>query len=161
MTGYTYDLPPNREQLEAIGMVASEWARLESIVETAIWSLACLDEDTGQAITTHIGLPARLDILPTLFRLKHGDGPESTHLAKLCKKIRGPLSRQRGEAVHALWVRGAYGSPLHYIVRARGKLEKEKAGRPAAKIHEVAALIQQHSSELKTFLEAHRVLTPL
>ena len=58
------------------------------------------------------------------------------------------------------WVRGAYGSPMIYNVRARGKLEKERAGKPAAKILEVAALIAQRASELETFLEAQNVLTP-
>jgi hypothetical protein len=53
MSGYKFNLPVKSDQLEAIGMVATEWAYLESIIEAAIWSLAWLDEDRGEAITTH------------------------------------------------------------------------------------------------------------
>ena len=73
MSAYAYDLPATPAQLQAIGMVASEWSYLESIVETAIWQLAPLAEDAGRAITTHVGMRARLDMLRTLFRLRFED----------------------------------------------------------------------------------------
>jgi hypothetical protein len=40
MSTYTYNLPATPEQLQAIGMVATEWQRLESIIDGGIWSLA-------------------------------------------------------------------------------------------------------------------------
>lgn len=75
MSTYTYDLPATTPQREAIGMVASEWSYLESIVDAAIWNLGGLNEETGRAVTTHVQLPTRFFILESLFRLRHGDSP--------------------------------------------------------------------------------------
>jgi hypothetical protein len=134
-------------------MVTAEWSYLESIIEAAIWNLANLSEDVGESITTHLGLPQRLDMLMTLFRLAGKTEEASTELNKMCDKIRSGLSRKRGEVVPTRWVQGDYGSPMTYTVRARGRLERERKGLPAKRIHEVAALIATQSSQLHEFLE--------
>lgn len=157
MSDYTFNLPVRPEQLQAIGMVACEWSYLESIVEAAIWNLAGLHDDAGASITTHLGMPLRLDILMTLFRLHRDDGGEADRLDKMCEHIRHKLSPKRGAAIHTLWVEGDHGSPMTYSVRARGKLEHEKKGRPAAEIREVAALIAAQSAMLQEFLKGHHV----
>jgi hypothetical protein len=122
--------------------------------------LASLEESTGRAITTHVGFPTRLDMLCTLFRLREEDKEAAATLDKLCEKIRGKLSRQRGEVVHALWVRGAYGSPMTYTVRARGELQQQKAGKPSTEITRVAGLIAQRTQALQELLESKGVLSP-
>jgi hypothetical protein len=159
MSGYQFTLPVKSNQLEAIGMVAVEWAYLESIVEAAIWNLAYIwDNDTAASVTTHLGMPARLDILMTLFRLRTNDETQIKNLQKMCGNIRGDLSRQRGEVVHTRWIEGDAGSPMIYLVRARGKLERTKRGSPAVKIREVAGLIAAQSRELREFLEQRGIV---
>jgi hypothetical protein len=139
-------------------MVASEWSYLESIVETAIWQLAPLAEDAGRAITTHLGMRARLHMLRTLFRLRFDDEEAAKKLDKLCDKIEKAASK-RNNLVHALWVRGDFGSPQTLTVLARGTLVKEKAGKHAKAIERVAALIADHSRALQEFLEGHGVVS--
>jgi hypothetical protein len=87
MTAYQFNLPVRGDQLEAIGMVATEWSYLESIVEAAIWNLAYLDENSGAAITTHLNMPIRLDMLMTLFREHYGECEATHQLDKMCKAI--------------------------------------------------------------------------
>jgi hypothetical protein len=169
MSTYTYDLPATPAQREAIGMVATEWQRLESIIDAAIWSLARVpNENIGRAITTNLNLPTRLDILKTLFDLWKPDEPaerklheqSAKELSQLCHVVRHCLSGLRGSVVHAEWVRGEYGSPMTYVVEARGKFKAGKVGLPASKIQDAAALIAQHSEKLAHFLQGQDVLAP-
>lgn len=163
MTAYTYDLPATPEQLQAIGMVAAEYSYLESIVETAIWELASLDEDVGRAITTHVAMRPRLHMLRTLFRLRRSaDGEGAKKLDKLCGEIDGEkgVSPQRNNLVHAMWVTGDYGSPMTFTVRARGTLTKEKTGKHAKEIEGVAARIRDRSRALQEFLEDKGIVSP-
>jgi hypothetical protein len=159
MTTYTYDLPATPEQLQAIGMVAAEYSYLESIVETAIWQLALIDEDVGRAITTHARLPMRLHMLRSLFRLRSDDGDAAKTLDKLCEEINRDVSPGRNKLVHALWVTGDYASPMTFTVKARGTLRKQKGGKPASAIEGVAALIRDRSRALQGFLEANGVIS--
>jgi hypothetical protein len=154
---YQYNLPASKAHLEAIGMVASEWQRLEAIINAAIWSLAWTGEEIGNAITAHLNVPNRLHILRTLFHLQHPDEDANKTLKKLCDGIGGELSRERAEVVHALWVRGEHGSPLTYVVRARGELKRDKRGKPAKIIKHVAERIAAAADELVAFLAQHGV----
>lgn len=148
---YRYSLPASKAHLEAMGMVASEWQRLEAIVNAAVWSLAWTGEEIGNAITAHLNLQPRLHILRTLFHLQHPDQNSNKTLKKLCDGIGDKLSRERAEVVHALWVRGEHGSPLTYIVRARGELQRDKRGKPAKVIKQVAERIAAAADELVAF----------
>jgi hypothetical protein len=160
MTGYSYNLPATSEQLQAIGMVATEWQRLESVVDAGIWSLAGVSEAVGLAITANLSVPLRLDMPRTLFHLQRSDGLANDQLSKMCHTIRQELSRKRGEIVHSEWVKGDYGSPMTFTVQARGKLKAEKIAMPAQQIRETAALIAQQTDSLEQFLEDHSVLFP-
>jgi hypothetical protein len=157
MSGYTYDLPATAEQREAIGMVASEWSYLESIVDAAIWNLAGINEETGRAVTTHVPLPTRFHMLESLFRLRQGDAAADA-LRSDIETIRNTIMPQRNEIVHGLWVLGDFGSPMIHTVKARGRVVQSKAGKPAGKIREVAAAIKGRSTALQNFLESHGAL---
>jgi hypothetical protein len=158
MSAYIYNLPATPEQLQAIGMVATEWQRLESVIDAAIWNLAGLWEDVGLAITANLNVPTRLDMLRTLFHLQRGDGPANDQLSKYCHEIRHDLSRKRSEIVHAEWVRGDHGSPMTFAVQARGKLKAGKVAMPATKIRAAAGLIAQEADGLERFLQEHGAL---
>jgi hypothetical protein len=154
---YRYSLPASKAQLEAIGMVASEWQRLEALINAAIWSLAWTGEEIGNAITAHLNVPNRLHILRTLFHLQYPDEDANKTLKKLCEGIGEKLSRERAEVVHALWVRGDYGSPMTYRVIARGELKRDKRGKPATDIEHAAERIAAAADELVDFLSQHGV----
>jgi hypothetical protein len=128
------------------------------VVETAIWRLLDIDEDDGRALTTHVGMRDRLNMLRTLFRLRRPDDAEK--LDSLCEKIDDKLSHQRNELVHTLWVTGEYGSPMTLTVKARGTLEKTKRGISAKDIEAVAARIRDRSVALQDFLDSKGVVSP-
>lgn len=156
MTDYTFNLPVKPKQLEAIGMVACEWSYLESIIEAAIWKLSDFyDFDRAAAITAHLGMPTRLHMLETLFRLQHGDIDATRTLRKKCETIRNELSGQRGAIIHTRWVEGEYGSPMSYTVRARGKLVRTKKGLSHSEIRACAAAIADQAERLLAFLLDH------
>jgi hypothetical protein len=158
VSAYTYDLPATAQQREAIGMVASEWSYLESIVDTAIWNLAGIpDEETGRAITTHVTLHTRFFMLETLFRLRHGDTHADTLHADI-EVIRNSVMPQRNEIVHGLWVAGPRGSPMLHTVKARGRIRQSKAGKSDAEIRDIAALIKNHSTKLQNYLQGYGAL---
>jgi hypothetical protein len=94
-----------------------------------------------------------------LFRLRHGD-PDADALHTDIEAIRQSVMPQRNEIVHGLWVTGDYGSPMLHTVKARGRVRQTKAGKSAAQIQDVAALIKQRSTELQNFLTRHGVLLP-
>jgi hypothetical protein len=149
-SNYEFMLPVRPDQLQAIGMVACEWSYLESIIEAAIWNLAYMvDEETGMAITTHLGMPQRLDMLLTLFHKRFGEGPDYDALRKHCGHIRHQLSAKRGGIIHRRWVEGDQASPMQFIVSARGKLEHSKEGRPVSHIRRIASEIAEQSAQLR------------
>jgi hypothetical protein len=158
---YTFDLPVTPEQVQAIGMIALEWSRLESVIEAAIWQTGHLwDDDHGAAVTTNLQWRARLDILATLYHLHVGESHWSEQerdqrLAEFDtyrKSVEG-LARQRAKFVHSRWVRGDRGSPLMYVVQARGELTREKRGWSASEMRDVAAGIQQLAREISEFFD--------
>jgi len=51
------------------------------------------------------------------------------------------------------WVRGDHGSPLTYVVQARGTLKRVRRGRPAQEIRVVAQRIAELSEALRAFLK--------
>ena len=60
-------LPDNHPAYALIGRAASEWARIEHILDMIIWELAGLDQMTGSCMTTpQFGYRARLNIIMAL-----------------------------------------------------------------------------------------------
>jgi hypothetical protein len=156
-SSYTFDLPVTRDQLEAIGMVVVEWSYLESMVDAAIWTVAAVfNQDFGEAITAHIPILGRLSILATLYRLdrEHSHAPADDRDQQLSEfqTILGriePLQRKRNKLVHGRWVRGDQGSPMMYLVQARGHLRRERLGWNSGEIRQVAADIAVQSEALR------------
>jgi len=115
MADYTCDLPVSEEQLAAIGMVAVEWSYLESVLDAAIWNTAQFwDRAIGEAITAHLSVRARVDMLATLLNLHVSayasyspDDQENFRrkFAALSKRV-FDLNGNRNALVHSRWVRG-------------------------------------------------------
>jgi hypothetical protein len=152
-TEYKFDLPPRADQLEAIGMVAVEWSYLESVVDAAIGTLASiLEDDAMEVITAHLPFNIRLNMLTTLFHLRCDAQTEIASYADAFGAIRNAIERLAGKRngiVHARWVRGLQGSPLTYVVQARGKFTRTRKGMPAEEILGVAQDIAEQSNKLR------------
>lgn len=89
------------DYLREIGRVAVEWSRLEAEIETAIWTLAFtagpgsispefsaihgmgapwFNEEQGRAITTHVALLLRIDMMLTLASIRISKEPRYHNL---------------------------------------------------------------------------------
>ena len=163
MADYSFDLPVRQNQLEAIGMVAAEWSYLESIVDAAIWEYSDIRIDgVGEAITTHLSISVRLGILTTVFHVRCDEWVNSGFRSKdevsaqkrefkSIRKAVDTLAGQRNKVIHARWVRGAQGSPMTYVVQARGVLKRNRIGMPDTEIRRIAQEIAELSKKLQLF----------
>ncbi len=153
MTNYTFGLPVTSEQLEAIGMVAAEWSYLESVIDAAIWTNADIwNEDVGKAITAHLTLKSRLDILETVLSLAvNQDEPDNRLVAlkAIRRVIEGGLSGRRNEVIHGRWITGSYGSPMTYTVQARGVLKHNRRWIAPEEIRAIAELAAEQAVKLR------------
>jgi hypothetical protein len=154
---FRHGLPP-AEQLQAIGMVAVEYQRLEAFVNTGIWGLSEIyGKDAASAMTAPLNLPTRLNILRALFRIRSDDKETNKRLAKICGRIQKVASR-RAEVVHAEWLRGDRDTSMMLSVTIRGgELRQSGAATSADWITDIARDIAQVAEELETFLDEHGV----
>jgi len=157
MSDYHFDLPVDTDKLQAIGMVAAEWSYLESVIDAAIWTRSGVPNDeVGEAMTTHLNIRTRVDMLSTLISLA-GYDPEDeaakadSEATKLLRAVH-ELASRRNKVVHARWVRGDLGSPLIYTVQARGTLKRTVEGIPSHEIINIAREISVLSMKLRALL---------
>jgi len=146
---YKFNLPPTPEQLEAIGMVAVECSYLESHMGYAIGFLAGVtDVDVLAAMTTHLTIRQRLEMVSTLFHLSQQYPPEKvTEFESIRKQIDKAISR-RNSVVHSRWITGERGSPLVFEVQARGTLKRNRIDLPVEEIKAIAADIAEQTERL-------------
>jgi hypothetical protein len=120
--------PPGH--LQAIGLVAASWSKLEWLVEELIWQLAgIMDSLWGRAITSDLGIRARFDALLSLADVRIPDTEEEKKLQALQKRIvsgvggKPSLSSLRNKVIHAYW--SDLDGPRAFAtnVSARGKLK--------------------------------------
>lgn len=117
------------EYLCEIGRVAVEWTKAEADIEWIIWAFLFIDgksvtsawqkEQQGRAITTHINMLLRIDIMLSLARTCLAEAGAALNEVEEIAKVARELYPRRNKAVHGLW------SPLGNAVfrqgyRARG-----------------------------------------
>ncbi len=154
-------LPTTALHLEAVGMVAMEWAWLGIIVETAIWRLLRVRGHVGIAVTVHIAPRVRLDILLSLANLKMNK-PDYERLSLLVGRIR-ELTGLRNDIVHAEWTgvkEGEWPPVARFRKRmARGHVRTQDHEKTPAEIIEVATSIFRLSTALLDFFHDTGVFT--
>lgn len=97
---FTLDHIP-AEHHYGIGLVANAWAYLEGQTERIIWRLARLNDKRGAAITTHMGIKARIDAANALAVLEFPKSEATARLKKLSLSITKGLYGKRNELVHS------------------------------------------------------------
>ena len=111
------------EHLRGIGIVALAWSFLEGATERLIWRLARLTDKRGQAFTTHMSMPARLDALLALANHEFPDEKPTPRLKEITEHIRKTLAPNRNEIVHSRVIKFDsldFAFRTHY--KARGKI---------------------------------------
>lgn len=99
-----------------IGRTAVEWSKVETAIETIIWVFLFIDyeqtspwhrEPDGRAVTTHVNLLLRVDMMLSLASAAasmtlHKKHPPFDELRDIAKEIRA-LYPKRNKCVHGLW----------------------------------------------------------
>lgn len=97
-------LPDAHPFYAIVGRVASEWARLEHILDMIIWELADLDPKRGACITAQFMGPApRYNTIATLARYKGLNPALAKRIARLKQKT-FDVSEQRNRYIHDPWL---------------------------------------------------------
>ena len=146
-------IPP--EDHQGVGLVANSWAHLEGIVERIIWRLARMDDNTGAAITTHIGIKNRLDAACALADLEFPDTPQTNRLMSLHGYILGnEIYGKRNEIVHSrtLHFLGLLGGTVRPTYKARRRLKKEAKSVTPVEYKDTSHKILATASELREIL---------
>ena len=137
--------------LEAIGYVATGWARLEHEINTVIWRMAAMSDEDGACITAQI--PAIMPRMRALIALAHRAGADEQLLKELNRfssDVDG-LGRRRNRVIHDPWLRkrndaGTFGR-LEITADRRLVFEIRPEGRT-----EILAVAQEIEAAKKRFL---------
>lgn len=148
-------IPP--EHHHGIGLVSNAWAYLEGTVERIIWRLAGIDDDNiGIALTTHMGIKARLDAACALAHHRFPDAAQTKRLEALKKHINGAdMYGKRNEIVHSrvLHFQSLGGATtLRPTYKARGKVRKGLNEAVPEEYADTAKRFLNTASELQSML---------
>jgi hypothetical protein len=110
-------IPP--EHYAAIGMVASNWAGLEILIDSAIWALSGMDDEEGACLTAQFGsIGRRLDAFNALIRLREGSAALIGKINAFTKAAHDTV-KERNRIIHDPWVREKHtGAPHRFQVTA-------------------------------------------
>jgi hypothetical protein len=143
---------------EAIGRVTVAWSALEGSLDMIVAQVSGVDFDTGRAITTHISLGIKLDIINTLLHEQHsGTDMESSWKLNLFPEFKN-LQTKRNSIVHAYWLPGFDGEEVDIVVAqkivstARGKFKCHVAQMRSEEIDEIANAIYRLASDFEDYL---------
>jgi hypothetical protein len=138
--------------LQAIGLVATYWSKMEWLTEELIWRLSGLDDSlTGHALTAELGVRTRFDVLLTLAGLKIRKTEQESRLKAIQKRVisgyegQPSLSSERNRIIHAYWSDAGGQSAFASKIKARGKLSFDLRTMTASEIYDVA---QKYSWQL-------------
>jgi hypothetical protein len=91
------------EHYAAIGKVASNWAVLERLIDSAIWGLSGADDEEGACLTAQLpSIGRRLDTFNSLIRLRKGSAELMSQINIFTRKA-NEAARRRNRIVHDPW----------------------------------------------------------
>jgi hypothetical protein len=115
--------PLTAEHLASIGLVATNWAALETLVSSAIWQIGEIPDEIGACVTSQIyTLDGKIKALVSLLRVRGGLDRVVGDLNAFHSKAQG-ASEKRNRVVHDPWVADAVTGVAHRLqVTANKKL---------------------------------------
>jgi hypothetical protein len=133
---------PIREHFTAVGVVASEWADLETLVDLSSIELCRLPPHLGMCLTAQIsGINRKLEAYISIARL-HVEG--SSVIADLTKFHSSTMSlaERRNRIIHDPWDVDITGRARRYEITARKRLRAEYIEMTTEEVHKCAADIR-------------------
>ncbi len=144
----------NPGHMEAIGLVSVHYALLELGLNSFVWGLLGVDEETGATITSQLrGEGALRVLIASLFVAKGHGAMLEEELTRLLSRI-GKLGERRNQMIHAVWALGASGETLARIrVAVRNGYRLESIQVRANDIHKLAEELLTAMQDLRDFKE--------
>ena len=100
---------PSKEQLEAIGRITTNFAALESFIQSCVWDLIGKDQAIGRIVTVQrMSFSSLLDLLVALHRYRVPiNTPRGEKSAKLLQELLSQISEagiKRNVIAHSVWL---------------------------------------------------------
>jgi hypothetical protein len=161
MKHYDFD-PRNLRQdlLAAIGLMTTSAAHTESCVDEAIAGCLGIDHEYGQAVTTHMTMPLRFDVLRSAAEIRIDDLDALDALDVLLDRLKQAFNK-RNAVVHHMWGRDPKtGNVMMVKETARQRIEIESIPMSADQVKDDALFVYETGMALFSFLKAHSLLPP-
>jgi hypothetical protein len=134
---------PHQSYYALIGLIASDWAVLEAVIDLTLWDLVGGEEKNVACLTAqYIGLFSRINALMALVRLQGGSKKLLEDIEKFQKDVRG-INEQRNRAVHDPIKVGENGQLERIVITAQKALKFETVPLEYAKLVDTVSLIKQ------------------
>lgn len=140
------------DYLKAIGKIAVLWSYLEIDVEVAIWAFSGLSVEQGMALTTHIKIIPRLDMLETIGNTL-ADPKYKSSIQDLVARARRILP-ERNRIIHANWACTIDETPSVWKPQAKGKLQITVTKTPVSEIESIATAIEGVLTDLQALISS-------
>jgi hypothetical protein len=142
------------EHYVAIGMVASNWAAFEYLVNSALWYLAKVDDEPGACLTSQIPNMGRsFDALAAIVRLRGGTDTAIRKINQFAQETH-TLGTKRNRVVHDPWAAEKKTSVPHRLeISAQKKLIFGYQPVPTAQLQKVVEEIAAHMDQFDKLMK--------
>jgi hypothetical protein len=158
-----YDHDPRnlpQDVLAAIGLMTTSAAHTESCVDEAIAGCLGIDYEYGQAVTTHMPMKLRFDVLRSTAELRIDNLDALDELDDLLDRL-DEAFKKRNAVVHHMWCRDPKtGNVVMVKETARQRVEIEAIPMSADQVKDDALFVYETGMALFSFLKAHNLLPP-
>ncbi|WP_457797639.1 hypothetical protein [Methylocystis sp. S23] len=162
-----YDFDPRnlpQELLSAIGLMAASTAQTEHIVEMAIHCFLGVDIEYGQAITSHMSMPQRLNCLMASAEIRIDDIESLVELEEIVEKIESSFNL-RNAVIHHTWCVDPETDQISTVkTSARGTVKTDFVHMTVDKVKADALVVYAAGISLMEFLiarEFRQTLPPI
>ena len=158
-----YDFDPRnlpQDLLAAIGLMTTSAAHTESVVDEAIAGCLGIDYEFGQAVTTHMTMPLRFDVLRSAAELRIDDLDALDALDVLLGRLKEAFDK-RNAVVHHMWCRDPEtGNVVMVKETARKQVDIKSIPMSADQVKDDALFVYETGMALFSFLKKHNLLPP-
>ena len=154
-------IPPNDPHYAAIGLIASNWARLERTADEAIWELLQAEPALSACVTGQMmGLRPRFNAIKGILKLHQRPSNDISRIDRLLQQSYD-LSDQRNRVVHDPWFIHLTTSERHRYVATVGKANNPTLDFIPVSLGALELLAKQiHDFDQKTWETLDGILQP-
>jgi len=150
-----YDFNPNSlppELLKAVGLVTAAASQLDGILGNLLTGMLGLDVIDGTALTTHMAIPLKDQIIRTLADTNAPSVNAIDDLDEILDEVKAAFDLRNVVVHNAICMHPTTGEAMSMRMSARGSLQMTLQVISIEKMHEDAALIYEVGMRLMTFM---------